>query len=204
MVLGERSPERRQAARLRLGLSEDAPVLLNVGRQDNQKAQTDLVHAFSKVREHRADAVLLIAGREGDASERLHDAIVDRGLTESVRLLGHRDDVADLYVASDLFVFPSLYEGLGSAIIEAMALGTPVIGSDAPAIAEVLGHGSAGVVVPRGRPAALASTIIELLDDAHARLRIGRSGRQRFESNYELTAVADATEQLYRRLVQDR
>jgi glycosyltransferase involved in cell wall biosynthesis len=197
LALGERTPERRQAARGRLGLVTDVPVLLNVGRQDSQKAQVELVRAFARVRNQAPGAVLLIAGREGDASQRVRAAIAEHGLMDAVRLLGHRDDVADLYVASDLFVFPSHYEGLGSAIIEAMALGAPVIGSDAPAIREVLGDGRYGVIVPRGDVEALSRAVVATLNDEDRREALRRSARTRFEQVYELGSVVAATVGLY-------
>jgi glycosyltransferase involved in cell wall biosynthesis len=202
VALGERTPERRQAARARLGLATDAPVLLNVGRQDSQKAQVELVKAFALVLASTPGAVLLIAGREGDASQRLRSTIAQHGLTNSVRLLGHRRDVADLYVASDLFVFPSHYEGLGSAIIEAMALGVPVVGSDAPAIREVLGHGRYGVIVPRGDVEELSRAVLALLLDSGGRRALRSRARGRFKEAYELQAVAEATVGLYHRITQ--
>ena len=95
-----------------------------------------------------------------------------------MRLLGHRSDIGDLHAASDVFAFPSLYEGMPGAVLEAMALGVPVVGSDAPAIVEILGtDGEFGVVVPRGDVAALGQALDELLWDGERRARLGRAGR---------------------------
>ena len=136
--LGQTTPERRKRARARLGLRDDQYVLVNIGRQDYQKAQRYLLEALaSVVRDHR-NIVLLVAGRAGDASADLRDLIHDRKLERHVRLLGHRDDVPDVLAASDLFVFPSLYEGLPGAVIEAMALGLPIVASDIEPVRELV------------------------------------------------------------------
>jgi glycosyltransferase involved in cell wall biosynthesis len=198
--LGARTAYRRREVRERLGFG-DGPLLLTVGRQDAQKAQPLLVRAFARVRESHPGAVLLVAGREGDATREIHRTIDELGLRSAVRLLGHRDDAADLYAAADVFVFPSMYEGLGSVIIEAMALATPIIGSDAPAIAEVLDNGRDGAVVPRGNVDALATAMVELLDDADRRSELGRRARAAFEARFELDVVVDATVDLYERVV---
>ena len=198
--LGEVSQERRTSARRSLGVGDDEPLVLNVGRQDGQKAQAELIRAFARVRGQHPRARLLIAGRDGDASERVQAAVAEVG-GAGVELLGHREDVPELLAAADLFVFPSLYEGLGSAVIEAFALGVAVIGSDAPAIAEVLDGGDAGLVVARGDEVALTRAIDELLADDGRRRRLADAGRRRFAACYELDRVVDETVGLYQRLV---
>lgn len=195
--LGEWSAERREVTRRRLGLDDSTPVVLNVGRQDHPKAQADLVRSFAKVRREAPDAVLLIAGREGDASEALGTAIADVAAGDAIRLLGHRDDVADLYVAADLFAFPSLYEGAAGSIVEAMALRCPVVGSDASAVAEVLGSGRLGRVVHRGDIDGLAEAIVALLADPQQRAILADSGAEEFQHRYRIEAVADATVAMY-------
>jgi glycosyltransferase involved in cell wall biosynthesis len=201
--LGERSAERRRAARQRLGLGEDVPVLLNVGRQDHQKAQDQLIRAFARLRSERPDAVLLIAGREGAATPGIRRALEETGVGDAVRLLGHRSDVADLYVASDVFVFPSLFEGLGCSLIEAMALATPIIGSDAEAVSEVLGGGEYGILVPRGDDAGLALAMARLLADPQLRQDLARRGHERYREVYDLERVTDSMLEMYRAVLSD-
>lgn len=198
--LGEATPERRSRTRARLGIGPDTPVLLNVGRQDHQKSQSELIRAFAAVLDSHPDAMMLIAGREGDASPEISATLGEVDVGDSIRLLGHRTDVNDLYVAADIFVFPSRYEGLGCSIIEAMALRTPIIGSDAAAIAEVLNHGTFGSVVPRGNVAALSAAICDMLNDAGLRARVADAAASEFDGSYELEEVADRTSELYRRL----
>lgn len=198
--LGVWSAERRSATRRRLGL-QDQPVVLNVGRQDHPKAQADLVRAFARVLHEVPTAVLLVAGREGDATDHLSASIKEADAGDHIRLLGHRDDVADLYVASDLLAFPSLYEGAAGSIIEAMALRCPVVGSDAAAVAEVLDHGRLGPVVRRGDVVGLADAVTRLIQDPDRRRELCDLGEAEFEHRYRIEAVADATVSLYHRLM---
>lgn len=195
--MGERSVGRSLDVRRRLGIDPDAYVLLNVGRQDHQKAQDDLVRAFALVRRSHPDTTLLLAGRPGDATGEINRAIHETGTTGFVKLLGHRDDVADLCAAADVFVFPSLYEGLGCALLEAMALGVPIVGSDAAAIREVLRDGRLGCVVQRGDVPGLAGAITGLLDDVSLRQDLGSRARREFEERYDLNRVADSTVTMY-------
>ncbi len=125
--LGRRTPERTPAARAMLGIPETAEVVVTVGRQEYQKGHRYLIEAFAGVVASRPDARLLIAGREGHSTAALQSLINELDLNSVVTLLGHRSDVPEVLAASELFVFPSLYEGLGGALIEALALGLPVV-----------------------------------------------------------------------------
>ena len=98
-------------------------VVLNVGRREHQKGQRYLLEATASLAASYPGLVTLIAGREGHAAGELNQIATRAQLNGHVQFLGHRDDVPELLAAADLFVFPSLYEGLGGALIEAMALG---------------------------------------------------------------------------------
>ena len=176
--LGEPSAERRIATRQQLGIAEGTTVLLNVGRQDHAKDHATLVQAFDRVLNHDPSAVLLLAGREGDATARLLDSIAESRTQGAVRILGHRTDVADLCVASDLFVFPSLYEG-----------------------AAVLGDGQFGVVTPRSSPERLADEIISLLDEPSRMDELKRSAFEEFNTSYNIESIADQTVNMYRNVL---
>ncbi|MBN1461852.1 MAG: glycosyltransferase family 4 protein [Armatimonadetes bacterium] len=196
VFLADRNAERRRDDRPRLKVPMDAPALLNVGRQDHQMAQASLIRAFAQVRERLPGAILLIAGRDGDATPSLQQALLDTGLDHpSVRILGHRTD--DLYVAADVFVFTSPYEGLGCSLIEAMGLSTPIIASDAPGIREVLDEDKYGIIVTRGNDDALAEAIVNLVLDQGLQVELGCRGRERFLRSYEFERVARTILDLY-------
>lgn len=195
--LGRPSAERRGEARARLGLRPDQRVLVTVGRQEFQKGQRHLLDAMALLGEEM-DAILLVAGRTGSATEELQRLCSRPSLRDRVRWLGHRDDVPEILAAGDVFVFPSLYEGLGGAIIEAMALGLPVVASRLPAIEEVVEEGRSALLVPVGLPGELADAVSSLLADPARASALGARGRRIFEERFTLKRSTDRMVELYR------
>ena len=124
-----------------------APVVVNVGALVGHKGQKFLVEAMAQVRRQVPDAQLVIFG-EGDLREPLTRQIRDLGLDKHVVLAGFRDDVHALTRSADLFVMSSVTEGLGSAVLDAMALGLPVVGTRAGGIPEAVEEGVTGLLVP--------------------------------------------------------
>jgi glycosyltransferase involved in cell wall biosynthesis len=202
--LGEAGAGRRRRVRASLGLREDHEVLVNVGRREYQKGQRYLLEAFRLLVGPRPQLRLLIAGRSGQQAERLSGMTGQLGLGERVEFLGHRADVPDLLAAADVFVFPSLYEGLGGALIEAMALGLPIVASDLEAVREVVEAGRSGLLVPPGDPEALALAIARLLDDRTLARSLGACGRRVFEQRFTLERSTTRMVDLYRDLVRGR
>ena len=123
------------------------PLFVNVARMVPEKAQHLLVDAFAEVRAALPDAELAVAGAPGSAEPAVRAAIARHGLDGAVHLLGLRPDAAALVAAADVFVFSSLSEGSPSAVLEAMALGTPVVAFDIAPVVELTG-GHARLVPP--------------------------------------------------------
>jgi glycosyltransferase involved in cell wall biosynthesis len=181
------SPEERAAIRSELGLSPEAIAYVNVGRHEFQKGQRYLIEAMVPVLRSLPDAVLLVLGREGNETPTLLRQVSRLDLQSKVRFLGDRRDVGRILRGADSFVFPSIYEGLGGAMIEAMATGLPIVASDLPPIREVLGD--CGVLVPPSDTSALAAALVEVgsnPDDAH---QAGYQAMARFRSHYQLGHV---------------
>jgi glycosyltransferase involved in cell wall biosynthesis len=199
--LGIPGAERRRCARQGLGIREDAEVLVNVGRQEYQKGQRHLLEAMASLAGSRARLVLLVAGREGHASAELKELHDKLGLVGRVRFLGHRPDVPELLAAADAFVFPSLYEGLGGAVIEAMALGLPVIASNLPALREVVDDGLSGLLVAPCSAHAIVDAVTTVLGTPHQGRAMGRRGRAIFEERFTLERSALRMLALYRSIV---
>jgi glycosyltransferase involved in cell wall biosynthesis len=197
--LGEPSVERRTSVRRQLGVDFDRPVLLNVGRQEYQKGQVFLIDAMREVVRRRPDVLLLVAGRPGVQTPVLEERVASSGLADHVRFLGHRSDVTDLMAAADVFVFPSLFEGLGGSVIEAMGLGLPLVASDIPVLREVVGS-EAGCFAAPADPADLSARLNDLLGAPERARRMGEAGRRRFEACYELSATAKQMIALYERI----
>ena len=179
--LGERSPGRCARVRHRLGLGKEF-VVLAVGRQEAAKGHVHLVGAFARVLDEHPDAVLLIAGIPGASTAAIEHRARSLGVETQVRLLGHREDIGDLLAAADVFAFPSMYEGLGGALIEAMMLETPIVASDLPAIREITSAGDAALLVPPGDEHALALGILRLHDEPGLAKAIAARGRARYRA----------------------
>ena len=113
-----------------------APVVLSVGRLDQQKGVDTTIDAFRRLLERIPDAMLLVAGRPGNASALVQAKARDY---PAIRLLGHRTDVPDLMCAADVLSFPSRWEGLGGTLVEAMALRLAIVASDIPPLVETIG-----------------------------------------------------------------
>ena len=127
-----------------------APVIVNVGALVPHKGQKFLVEAMAHVRRQVPDAQLVIFG-EGELRGALEQQIRDLGLDKHVVLAGFRDDVLALTRSADLFVMSSVTEGLGSTVLDAMAMGLAVVGTRAGGIPEAVKDGVTGVLVPPGR-----------------------------------------------------
>jgi glycosyltransferase involved in cell wall biosynthesis len=170
------------------------PLLLAVGRLAPQKGHRYLLRAMGDVVHDFPDVRLLLVG-EGHLHEELR-ALADP-LEEHVRFLGLRDDVPALLRRADVFVFPSLWEGVGTALREAMLLGRPIVASDIPAHREFVTNGVDGLLVPPADAEALADAIARLLRDPREAAAIARRAAEsaaRFDirrTTTELEAIYD-------------
>lgn len=198
--LAQPSESRVQAVRSELGVGPDQHLIVNIARQEYQKGQADVLHAFQALLQRDPTARLVIAGRAGNATLELTALTTSLGLETSVTWLGHYDNVPELLAAADVFAFPSLYEGLGGSLIEAMAMGVPIVASDIPAIAETAPDSKVGLLVPAHDDCALAEALLRVLSTPGLARRLGDAGRRRYASLYTLDAMADRTTDLYYRL----
>lgn len=181
-TMGPRTQTRRDRARAELGLGADDLVAVNVAREDLQKAQWYLLDAVAAARDEPMRVQLVIAGRRGSASDRLDAEVAKLGIDDVVHRLGIRHDIPDLLCASDLFAFPSLYEGLGGALLEALALEVPIVAFDDPAVREAVGD--AAVLVPMRDGDAFTAAFVGLLRDPARRATLAASGRARFLARF--------------------
>jgi len=173
--------------------------VLSVGTLEPRKGIEPLIRALAH--EDAPDLPLLVVGPEGWGDVRVDEIVASAGLPpESVRVLGHVSDaqLAVLLQRATVFVFPSLAEGFGLPVVEALSLGTPTIVSDAPALVEVAAD--AAVVVPRedaaGYPARLAQAIFQVVTDLELSSRLGVAGLDRARA-YSWSDSADKVWQLH-------
>ncbi|WP_276279666.1 glycosyltransferase [Halorussus caseinilyticus] len=182
--------------RAELGVPADAPLVGTVGRLVERKGHHDLLDAWPTVRESHPDAHLVVVGDgpERDALERRARRLA---CEESVHLPGTRDDVPELLDAFDLFAFPSHYEGLPGALLEAMAAGLPIVTTPVDGNAELVLDGRSGRHVPVRSPEALAGEIADLLSNPEDAAELGAGARRRAESEFALDAMVSQFEDLY-------
>jgi glycosyltransferase involved in cell wall biosynthesis len=192
--LGRPAPERRRRVRAALSVDEKAPLVLSVGRLDRQKGVETTIAAFRQLAVWMPDAVLLVAGRPGNAR-----AVVEAEArrTPGVRLLGHRTDVADLMCAADVLSFPSRWEGLGGTLVEAMALRLGVVAADIPPVTETMGHVGWPLVRPDDSQT-LAQRLASVLEAGAANDARRDAGERRFLECFTAEAAAGGMARLYR------
>lgn len=191
------------AIRQELGLGAAAFLIGNVGRLDPQKGQAHLIDAFALVAQELEDAHLLIVGA-GRLEEDLRERAAALGLAGRLHLLGLRNDIGAILRALDLFAFPSLFEGQGVALIEAMAVGVPVIASSLAPVSEIISHDVTGLLVAPGDANGLAGAVIELASDELHRERLGRAGRDHVLRHFTVDATRHEWTRLYEQLARGR
>ncbi len=197
--LGVRSADRRSAARHGLGVAPGVPLVLAAARQERQKGLDVLLEAFAVLRRSLPAARLVVAGRQGNQTGLLRAAADRLELGDSVAFLGVRSDVPELLCGADVFVLPSRWEGLGSVLLEAMALEAPLVVSDLPPVREVLGDERQARFVPPERPDALAQAVLSTLDEPHDAARRAERARARFIERFTVSRVSHKMLDFYQR-----
>ena len=157
-----------------------------MGRQEFQKGQRYLLQSLKTLREDSDRYELVIAGRRGHATADLESMVVELELGEAVHFTGHSDDIGELLTAADVFVFPSLYEGLGTSVLEAMAMGLPIVASDLPAIREMVVDGESATLVPPSSPGEFASAVESISGDRSFAHRLGEAAKTTFDKRFQI------------------
>jgi glycosyltransferase involved in cell wall biosynthesis len=182
------------------GFEPGTPLVGVVARLEVEKGHATLLEAWPRVLERVPDARLLIIG-EGSRRRQLEGQARSLGLlgaqVPAVVFTGRRDDVPAVTAALDIAVLPSYREAQGLSILEAMALGRPVVASDVGGIPEVVQHGRTGLLVPPHDPASLADAIVRLLLDHPLADVLGRAGHDLVHERFCIERMVRATETIY-------
>lgn len=170
--------------------TEPGPVVMMTARLDGIKDHDTLLAAFERVVRQRPTAKLWLVG-DGNRRRELESQARALRLGDAISFLGERRQVGDLLGRADVFAFSTTEaEGFGIALAEAMAVGLPIVATDVPACREVLADGHCGLLVPPRDPAALASGILDLIEDRELAAAFGRAAAERAEQTYEVRRVA--------------
>jgi len=166
-------------------LSPDAPVISFIGRMVEEKGILDLMEAFCIVNQEIPEATLLLIGdtlesdRDQLVKQKISRIISENQLADKVFFCGFRDDIPELLSISNIFVLPSYREGMPRSIIEAMAMGKPVVATKIRGCREEVVNGKTGLLVPVASPEILAKAIITILLDYELAQKMGRCARER-------------------------
>ena len=197
------NPQVVAQVRQTFGIPVDALLVGTVGRLHRQKGFTDLLTAIAQVQERIPTARLLLVG-EGELRDDLEIQAQSSGLSNVVTFTGTRSDVAEILAGLDMFVLPSLWEGMPNVVLEAMSAGLPVVATAVGGTPEVVMDGITGLLVPPRDPDGLARAITRLLRDPDLRRKMGRAGRERVERRFGVERMVQATEALYEELVGEK
>jgi len=188
--------EERTVFRKSFGWSADTPLVLHVGRFIEQKNHIGLLDVFQLVLEHIPTAKLLLVG-DGSLSSLIETTIAKRGLADSVRLLGLRDDVPTLMSKCDVFLFPSLHEGFGLVVLEANAANLPIIGTKIPGLTEAVRDGETGILHDVKDIQGMAESVVRLINDWQYSQRFANAGRTYVKDNYSTEVSAKRLLEIY-------
>jgi L-malate glycosyltransferase len=189
------APVDREALRAHFGLAPGEILALQVAALAPHKSQTDLLQAAAIARAECPSLRIWIVG-EGPLRRVLEEEHRRLNLEGTVSLLGFRDDVPDLLRAADIFCLSSYLEGLGTSILEAMAVGLPVVATRVGGIPEAVADGETGILVPARNPGALAQALASLARDAGLRALMGQRGKNRVRA-FGAERTAALTRSLY-------
>lgn len=197
-------PERnRENLRAELGIPPDTLVFGSVAVFRRLKGHRYLLEATPGILKRFPGARLLLAG-EGPQEKNLQRTIDELKIREAILLPGFRKDVVRVLNTLDVFVFPSLEEALGTAVIEALAMGKPVVASRVGGIPEIIADGENGLLVDPEDPQALAEKVSLLLGNAPLRRALAARGRRTVSERYDNRQMVRGLEDLYRTLLAER
>lgn len=185
----------RHEKRLGLRLGKDDILVGSVGRLDAQKAQGVLVEAVARLKNRHPVKCVIIG--DGPKRASLEAQVRRRGLEKHVWLLGERDDVTAWLSSFDLFALPSLWEGLPNALLEAMAMGLPVVASAVDGVGEVVKDDENGLLVHPKDPGLLADKLAALAGDPQARARLGGAAKRTIAERFTLLRMIADYEAAY-------
>ncbi|NSW58762.1 MAG: glycosyltransferase [Armatimonadetes bacterium] len=183
-----------------LPIPDDARIVMFVGRLTIAKGLEYLLTAATAVVRHCPTAHFVIVG-DGPLRDALEKRACDLGLSSHVCFIGRRQDVLGLLQKCDIYVQPSIWEGFPNAVLEAMAMGRPVVATDVGGVPELVRNGETGLLVPAADPELLANAINQLLDNEALARSMGAAGRLRVRESFSIEQMALRLECLYRQVM---
>jgi glycosyltransferase involved in cell wall biosynthesis len=175
------------------------PRVVFTGRLHPQKNLQILLEAWPSIVKSTGASLVLVG--DGEERESLSELARKLGVIDWVRFAGRVDDPSEHLRASDVFVLPSVAEGMSNSLLEAMATGLPCLASAIGGNTDLLGRGEAGLLLPSDRAEAWSEAILRVLNDGELAQRLGRAARSRIEAEFSIEAVVDRYQELYGKLL---
>lgn len=196
------NPSAQNNVRIRYNIPLHLPLVLSVGALVERKGYSVLLSAAHQLKEQGYDLRYLICG-EGALRFDLETQARNLGLTQEVRFIGFCTEVPELQAAADYFVHVPLHEGLGVAVIEALAAGLPVIASRVGGIPELIEDHKTGILIPPKDVASLTAALSSLLSHKQLARQLGETGQTFVRSQLDVSIMAQTNEALYLELLAD-
>ncbi len=191
------TPSGNAGRRREFGIEDGAPIVTFVGQLDERKGIRYLLEAWGIVSRKFSSAKLLMAGA-GPMKTQIEEFRRLRDLQSSIILAGFRKDVPDILLQSSMLVLPSLWEGFGYVLVEAMAAGLPVVATRTSSIPEIVVDKETGLLVSPGNYEELADSILHLLSHADDAKAMGKMGRKIAEEKFTINRMIDEFETVFR------
>ena len=191
-----------EKVRAEFGIRPEVKVIGIVSRISPGKGHKYLIEAFSSLKHDKSNIELLICGA-GKGQKELKKQAESLGVAEKVNFTGFREDVPEVLAAMDIFVLPSLSEGVATSLLEAMAMRKPVIATSVGGIPDYLFDGRTGLLVPPKNSSAIATQLRRFLSDENFAKRLGNEGRDVIEKNFTPQQLVEKTLKVYREVINE-
>jgi glycosyltransferase involved in cell wall biosynthesis len=186
-----------------LKIPPETTIIGNTSTFANVKGQEFLVKAFNIIcKKH--PCILLFAGRISEPYKNSLLSLVKEELHDKIVFLGHRDDIPEILKTIDIFVFPSVFESISTALLEAMIMGKPLVISDVPTFKEIIADRVNGLYFKVKDVGDMAEKVNVLMEDKELRMRIGREARDAALKRFTVDSMLDKTETIYKELYKSK
>lgn len=183
-----------------LGLQADDIIISNIGRITEQKGHIYLIKSIKVVKEKYPNIKVLIVGNKDldkPLYKKLKEIVIKEDLEKNILFLGDRQDIPEILKISDIFVFPSLYEGFSLVTLEVIASSTPIIATDVGSIREIVTHNKNGIIIPPKESTTIAESILLLLDNPSLAQSLSTNGQNDVIKRFSINQTTKKLEDIY-------
>lgn len=195
------SADERQRIKRRLGLKE-GPIIGIISRLVPEKGHTYLIEAFKELLVEIPDAQLIIVGK-GKLESELKDKVLKLGIDDAVHFFDETLDTKTFLAIMNVFTRPSIEEGFGLGVVEAMLMGLPIVSTDVGGFKSISERGKVGILVPPKAIAALKEAFVRILTDPESAKKLGEAGRKYALRNFSADRMAAQVEEVYKEVIDE-